>query len=156
MFLIIINAHSKWIEAIPTSGSTSRIVTEELRFMFFQFGLLECVVSDNGTCFNSAELKEFLKTNNIKQILSAPYHPSTKSLAKRAVKVVKRRLKKEIKGSMRSRLPTVLFAYRLTAQSTTGQFLSELLVGCRPRSHLNLLKSNTAEKVESQQAKQVK
>ena len=156
MFLIIIDAHSKWIEAIPTSGSTSRVVIEELRFLFSQFGLPECVVSDNGTCFTSAEFKGFLKKNGINQILSAPYHPSTNGLAERAVQVVKKGLKKETKGSMRSRLATVLFAYRLTAQSTTGQSPSELLLGRRPRSRLDLLKPNTAERVERQQAKQVK
>ncbi|XP_064387325.1 uncharacterized protein K02A2.6-like [Halichondria panicea] len=156
MFLIIIDAHSKWIEAIPTSGSTSRVVIEELRVLFSQFGLPECVVSANGTCFTSAEFKGFLKKNGINQILSAPYHPSTNGLAERAVQVVKKGLKKETKGSMRSRLATVLFAYRLTAQSTTGQSPSELLLGRRPRSRLDLLKPNTAERVERQQAKQVK
>lgn len=50
----------------------------------------------------------------------------------------------------------MLFAYRLTAQSTTGQSPSELLLGRRPRSRLDLLKPNTAERVERQQAKQVK
>ncbi len=57
MFLIIIDAHSKWIEAIPTSGSTFRVVIKELQVLFSKFGLPECVVSDNGTCFTSAQFK---------------------------------------------------------------------------------------------------
>ena len=150
MILIIIDAHSKWIEAIPTSGSTSRVVIEELRCLFARFGLPECIVSDNGTCFTSAEFKEFLKKHGINHILSAPYHPSTNGLAERAVQVVKRGLRKEVKGSMRSRLAIVLFAYHLTAQSATGQSPSELLLGRRPRSRLDLLKPNTAERVERQ------
>ena len=153
--MIIIDAHSKWIEAIPTSGSTSRVVIEELRFLFSQFGLPECIVSDNGTCFTSAEFKQFLKRQGIKHIVSAPYHPSTNGLAERVVQVVKRGLRKETHGSMRSRLATVLFAYRLTPQSTTGLSPSELLLGRRPRSHLDLLKPNTADRVERKQAKQV-
>lgn len=30
MVLVIVDAHSKWIEAIPTNGSTSRVVMEKL------------------------------------------------------------------------------------------------------------------------------
>ncbi len=44
MILIIIDAHFNWIEAIPTAGSTSRVVMEELRVLFSQFGLPECIV----------------------------------------------------------------------------------------------------------------
>ena len=62
---------------------------------------------------------------------------------------------KVTKGSMRTRIATILFHYRLTAQLTTGMAPSELLLGCRPQSHLDLLKPNTADRVKRQQAKQV-
>ena len=76
MILVIVDAHSKWIEAIPTSGSTSRVVIEELRFLFSQFGLPECIVSDNGTCFTSHEFKEFLKRHGVKHIYHIGSVPS--------------------------------------------------------------------------------
>ena len=44
--------------------------------------------------------------------------------------------------------------YRLTPQSTTGISPSELLLGHHPKSRLDLLKPNTAERVESNQRKQ--
>ena len=153
--LIIIDAHSKYIEAIPTSGSTSQVVIEELRTLFSRFGLPETIVSDNGTCFTSEEFRQFLKRNGVAQILSAPYHPSSNGLAERAVRVVKRGLRKVTKGSLRSRLATVLFTYRLAPQSTTGLSPSELLLGRRPRTRLDLLRPNAAERVERQQGKQV-
>ncbi len=62
---------------------------EELRVLFSQFGLPECIVSDNGTCFKSVEFNEFLKRQVVKHIVSAPYHPSTNVLAERALQVVK-------------------------------------------------------------------
>ena len=101
-----------------------------------------------------SEFKQFLKRQGIKHIVSAPYHPSTNGLAERAVQVVKRGLRKKSHGTMHSRLATVLFAYRLTPQSTTGLSPSELLLGRRPRSHLDLLKPNTADGVDcSRQSK---
>ncbi len=143
--------HCKRIEAIPTS----RVVMEELRVLFSQVGLAECFVSDNGTYFTSVQFNEFLKRQGVKHIVSAPYTPSTNWLAEREVKVVKRGLHNESTGSLHDRLANVLFAYRLTAQSTTGQALSELLLGRYPQSLLDLLKPNSAERVEQQQRKQI-
>ena len=154
MILVIVDAHSKWIKAIPTSGSTSRVVLEELRFLFSQFGLPECIVSDNGTCFTSQEFKAFLQRHGVNHITSAPYHPASNGLAERAVQVVKKGLRKVTRGSMRTRIATILFNYRLTVQTTTGVAPSELMLGRRPRCHLDLLKPNTADRVERKQAKQ--
>ena len=56
---------------------------------------------------------------------------------------------------MRTRIATILFHYRLTVQTTTGRAPSELMLGRRPRSHLDLMKPHTAERVERQQAKQM-
>ena len=73
MILVLINAHSKWIEAVCTAGSTSAVVIEELRAIFARFGIPETLVSDNGTCFVS---KEF-ESNGVRHLTIAPYHPSS-------------------------------------------------------------------------------
>ena len=139
MVLIIIDAHFKYIEAMPTSGSTSQVVIEKLRTLVLRFGLPKTIVSDNGTCFTSEEFRQFLKRNGVARILSAPYHPSSNGLAERAVQVVKRGLRKVTKGSLSNRLATVLFTYRLAPQSMTELSPSELLLGRPPRTRLDLL-----------------
>ena len=78
MYSIIIDAHSKWIEAICTPSATSSVVIEELKVLFAQFGLPDTIVTSNGTCFVS---EAYLRKNGINQITSAPYHPSTKGMA---------------------------------------------------------------------------
>ena len=65
MFLILIDAHSKWIEAFHTPNATSSAVIEELRTVFAKFGLPETIVTDNGSCFTSEEFEQFLKKNGI-------------------------------------------------------------------------------------------
>ena len=85
MFLVVIDAHSKWIEAWPVHAATSSATIEKLRTSFAQFGLPETIVSDNGTCFVSEEFESFLQANGIKHVTSAPYHPSSNGLAERAV-----------------------------------------------------------------------
>ena len=61
MILVLIDAHSKWIEAFVTSTSTSSVVIEELRTTFAQFGLPEMIATDNGPCFISDEFETFLE-----------------------------------------------------------------------------------------------
>ena len=47
MFLIVINAHSEWLEVIPMSTTTTHRTIEELRDVFSRFGLPNHLVSDN-------------------------------------------------------------------------------------------------------------
>ncbi len=100
-------------------------------------------------------LKCFSKVaNGIKHLTSAPYHPASNGLAEHAVQIVKKGLKKITHGNIHIRLAQVLLTYRLTPQSTTGISPSELLLGCRPKLRIDLLKLHTAERVERNQRKQ--
>ncbi len=154
MILVLIDSHSKWIEAFKTASATSKAVISKFRFLFSQFGVPETIVSDNGTCFTSEEFAIFLKSNGIKHYTSAPYHPASNGLAERAVQIIKRGLKKETVGDIEERLAKILFNYRITPQTTTGISPSELLLGRRPRSRLDLLKPNIADRVEKKQSQQ--
>ncbi len=150
MYLVLIDAHSKWVEAFC---SISSAVIEELRPLFAKFGLPETIVTDNGTCFVSEEFESFLAYNGIRHVTSASYHPASNGLAERAVQIVKRGLKKTVSGSAKARLAKFLFAYRLAPQ-TTGVSPAEMLLGRRPRSRLDILRPLTAERVENQQLHQ--
>ena len=122
--------------------------------MFAKFSLPEMIVTDNGTGFVSEEFESFLRSNGIKHTTSAPYHPASNGLAERAVQIVKRGLKKVTLGSMNTRLAKVLFLYRITPQGTTGVSPAELLLGRRPHTRLDLLRPNTAGRVEERQQQQ--
>ena len=93
MFLVVVDAHSKWPEVIPVSSTTSSSTIEVLRDLFARFGIPEQIVSDNGTQFVSEEFQAFIKSNGIRHITSAPYHPATNRLAERAVQTFKQALR---------------------------------------------------------------
>ena len=59
MFLILIDAHSKWIEAYETASAMSTVAMQELTTTFATFGLPETIVTDNGTCLSVQSLKNF-------------------------------------------------------------------------------------------------
>ena len=152
--LVAIDAHSKWIEAVCTPSMSSSCVIDVLRTLFARFGLPEMIVSGNGTCFVSSEFKQFLRKNGVRHTMSAPYHPASNGLAERAVQIIKRGLNKVTEGTMYTRLAKVLFTYRMTPHSTTGQAPAELLLGRRPRTCLDLLRPNTSDRVECNQQQQ--
>jgi hypothetical protein len=153
MILVIVDAHSKYIDAHVMSSSTSAATITRLRQTFATHGLPSTIVSDNGTAFTSKEFQEFCSKNGIKHIKSSPYHPASNGLAERAVQTVKKGIKKTPGEDMETRLYRFLFQYRSTPQSTTGEVPAELLMGRRPRSRLDLISPSVQDKVLNQQSK---
>ena len=89
MFLVIVDAHSKWINAHIMPSITSTQTIEKLRIVFATHGLPRKVVTDNGSSFTSEEFRTFMANNGIVHVTTAPYHPSSNGLAERAVQTVK-------------------------------------------------------------------
>ncbi len=89
MFLIIVDAHSKWLDVYSMKTATSAAAIERLRWSFATHGLPDTIVSDNGTVFTSGEFSNFLRRGGIRHVRSAHYHPATNGLAERAVQSVK-------------------------------------------------------------------
>lgn len=154
MFLILVDAHSKWIEVYQMKSITSGATIEQLRTTFACFGLPDTVVTDNGPSFTSVEFDHFLEKNGIRHLQSAPYHPATNGLAERAVQVFKTGMRKMREGTLRERLARVLFSYRTTPHSTTGVTPAELLMGRRIRTRLDHLKPDLGRRVELNQSRQ--
>ena len=65
IFLIVIDAHSKWMEVKMVNSATAQATIKHLRAIFAMFALPEVVVTNNGTCFTSSEFQEFTQRNNI-------------------------------------------------------------------------------------------
>ena len=154
MFLVLVDAHSKWMEVFLMSSATIKATIEKLRTVFAQFGLPNTVVTDNGTCFTSEEFADFLQKNGILHLTSAPYHPSTNGLAERAVQSFKQGMKKFTKGTLSDRISRFLFHYRNTPHSTTGVTPAELLLDRTPHSRLDLFRPDFCTKMSQRQQQQ--
>ena len=153
-FLVLIDAHSKWMEVdIVPSTATSHTV-QRLRHIFATHGLPETIVSDNCACFTSTEFSEFMARNGICHIKSAPYHPATNGLAERAVQTFKNALKKASTTDVEAELSKFLYCYRITPHSTTGASPAELLLKRQPRSLLTRIRPSTTARVQSTQFRQ--
>ena len=89
LFLVLVDAHSKWMDVQIVNSTSSDATISKLRSIFAVHGLPEQIVTDNGSGFTSAEFDSFCKQNGIKHILTSPYHPSSNGLAERAVQTFK-------------------------------------------------------------------
>ena len=74
MFLLIVDAHSRWLEIHSTNLSMSTATIELMRKTFAGLGLPEVMVSDNATAFTSAEFSEFLRNNGF---VTSEHHRTT-------------------------------------------------------------------------------
>ena len=153
MFLVIVDVHSKWLDAHIMSSITSAKTIVTLRSVFATHGLPRVIVTDNGSSFTSEEFKTFVCKNGIKHVTSAPYHPSTNGEVERAVQTLKRDLKRTPGNSVQERLTRFLFDYRITPH-TTGVPPCVMLMNRRLRSRLDQFYPDVSGKVESRQAKQ--
>ena len=141
MFLVAIDAHSKWPEVFIMKSTTTEKTIEKLGEVFSRFGCPQQLVSDSGPQFISQEFKRFLEVNGVQHIRSAPYHPSTNGQAERFVQSMKQALKaSREQGSLHQRLNSFLLSYRNVPHATTKVAPAVLFFNRQLRTSLDLLK----------------
>ena len=130
-------------------AATTRATVKILQNMIAIHGIPHVMVTDNGSVFTSVEFGDFMRGNGITHVTSARYHPATNGLAERAVQTFKGPMKKmETEyGSLESKVDRFLFRYLLTPHATTGEPPAVLLMGRRPRSRLDLIHPDLAQKI---------
>nr|XP_006812005.1 PREDICTED: uncharacterized protein K02A2.6-like [Saccoglossus kowalevskii] len=154
MFLIVIDAYSKWLEVKVMNISTSTATIAELKEIFCTHGLPDILVSDNGSQFTSDEFQKFMLYNGIKHVTCAPFHPSSNGLAERAVQTFKNGVKKMKQGDIKTRVLRFVFRYRSSPHCVTGATPAKLSMNRELRIHLSLVHPDFRSKVISKQATQ--
>ncbi|UYV66983.1 K02A2.6-like [Cordylochernes scorpioides] len=140
MFLVIVDAYTKWLEIFILKEITSRTIIYHLRQVFARFGLPELLVTDNGRQFVSKEFEEFTKMNGIRHTKTSPYNPSTNGLAERYVREFKTSLRKNSgKDSLETNLERFLLAQRAFPQTVMKESPAELLMKRRLKTRFSNL-----------------
>ena len=146
MFLVVVDAYSKYLEIVPMSHATSATTITALRHIFSNFGLPEHIVTDNGSQFTSEEFQTFLKDNDIQHTTTAPGHPATNGLAERYVGEFKDKLSKmgATGESLQTKLDRFLLTYRATPTGM-GKSPAELLMNRQPRIKFSALRAKQSK-----------
>ncbi|KII71101.1 Gag-Pol polyprotein [Thelohanellus kitauei] len=147
-YLIIVDAYSKWPEIYPMDNMSSTVVIESLRNLFARFGIPECIVSDSKRQFVSNDLEEFLNSNNVKRIKSAPFHQATIGLAERFIQTFKRAVIERDSFTSKD-LENFLMGYRSSPRAITKISPYSIVFNRPMRKKLNTLISKQSEDLQS-------
>ncbi|XP_063379687.1 uncharacterized protein K02A2.6-like [Cydia fagiglandana] len=152
-YLIVVDPHSKWIEAIKMSGTSASYVIDVFREMWARFGLPKQLVTDNGPPFTSTEFQGFLTSNGVEHIFTAPYHPASNGACESAVKICKKVMKKSMEQgtNMHTALCRFLLNYHNTPHYATGYPPAKLLLGRSLRARLDCLKPELTSRAHEHQ-----
>ena len=156
MFLILVDAHSKWIDVRVMSKITSSDTIFQLKAIFATHGLPDMIVTDNGPSFTSGEFTNFLSHNGVQHVRTTPFHPASNGLAERAVQTFKSSMKTMQSGTVDEKVLRFLTKYRTTPQTTTGMTPAELLLGRKVKTKLDLLHPFVSSSVAKSQNVQKK
>ena len=122
MWLIVIDAATKWPEVIKMNNdTTAERKIEILRILFSRFGLPNQIVSENGPQFISDVYHQFCTNNRIRQTLVAPYHPRSNGEVERFVQSFKNAIRKGKHAGMQKGLCQFLLKYCTTPHPKTGE-----------------------------------
>src|SRR3954447_7714354 len=124
--LVAVDKFTKWIEAVPITGSTALTVVNFIKSVIFRFGVPHNIITDNGTNFTAAEFQNFCEELGIKINYASVAHPQSNGQVEKANRLVCGGLKKRLlapleqaAGNWVEELPAVLWSLRTTPNSAT-------------------------------------
>lgn len=156
MFMIVVDAYTKWLEVFRMSQITSQATITRLRRLFASYGLPEQIVTDNATTFTSDEFQTFVKLNGILHTTSAPGHPATSGLAERYVQTFKVGLERlaNTTFNIEDKISLFLLQYQTTLNCTTGQSPADLFLHRHVHTRLDFLRPSITSTVRRKQYRQ--
>ena len=125
-FLVVgIDYFTKWVEAEALTTITERNIWSFVwRNIICRYGIPKVLVSDNGKQFDNSAFKDFCSKLGIKNHYSSLAHPQANGQVevtnRSLLKIIKTRLE-GVKGIWSDELPSVLWAYKTTARTPTGE-----------------------------------
>ena len=120
-----IDYFTKWVEAELLAKITQQNVKNFVRkSIVCKFGVARVLVSNNEQQFDNTPFRYFCEQLGIKNHYSSPSHPQAKGQVevtyRSLLKITKTRLE-GVKGAWSDELPGVLWAYRTTVRTLTGE-----------------------------------
>ncbi|KAL2237087.1 UNVERIFIED_CONTAM: hypothetical protein Sindi_0900400 [Sesamum indicum] len=125
-FLIVaVDYFTKWVEAEPLAKISEKEVIKFLwKNIICRFGIPRALISDNGTQFSGNKLKDWCKGFAIKQFFKSVSNPQANGQTEVTNRTILQHLKTRLenaKGAWVDELPSVLWAYRTTPRTPTGE-----------------------------------
>ena len=150
--MTMVDYATRYPEAQPLKDIHAETVAEALVNMFARVGIPKEILSDQGSQFLSAVMKEVCRLLSVKQMVTTPYHPMCNGLVEKfngTLKNMLRRMCSEKPKDWDRYIGPLLFAYREVKQESLGYAPFELLYGRTVRGPMRIFRELlTSESVE--------
>ena len=131
--IVFMDFCTKWLKVFAAPNQTSETIAKLLvEHVIARHGVPEQLLSDRGSNFLSELVLNICKLLDIKKINTSGYHPQTDGLVEKFNSTLIGMLSKSVAKHGRdwdTHLPYLLFAYRTSVQSSTGDSPFFLLYG---------------------------
>ncbi|GAV72418.1 rve domain-containing protein [Cephalotus follicularis] len=133
-FLIVaVDYFTKWVEAEPLATITEKNTESFVwKAIICRFGVPRIIVLDNGKQFDCQAFRDFCQEWRIEHRLASVAYPQRNGQAEVINREIISGLKKRLedsKGRWTEELPSVLWVYRTTPRTTTGESSFSLCFG---------------------------
>ena len=149
--LTLVDYATRYPEAVPLASIDTETVAEALVSIFSRVGIPHEVLTDMGTQYTSAVMKEVSRLLSFKQLVTTPYHPICNGLVERFNQTIKKMLMRmcaERPKDWDKYIDPLLFAYREAPQESLGFSPFELLYGWPVRGPMQILKQLWSKEIE--------
>ncbi|KAL2226842.1 UNVERIFIED_CONTAM: Pol polyprotein [Sesamum indicum] len=122
--VVAVEYFSKWVEAEAVAKIFEKVIIDFIwKNIICRFGIPRVLISDNGTQFQGKQLTAWLKELKVQQNFTSVGHPQANRQTEVSNQIILQHLKSrsKTKNSWDEELPGVLWAYRTTPRSTTGE-----------------------------------
>ena len=143
-----IDVATRWPKAVALRSTTSNVVADALIPIFARNGIPRCILTDNGSNFNSSILVQLCEALSIDKLNTTPYRPQANGILERFHGTLVPMLKKAKDKSMDwvTFLPIALYAICLTPSVATGYSRFALVHSRNMPSLVDLLHAGCLEK----------
>ncbi|KAI9085514.1 hypothetical protein K1719_032357 [Acacia pycnantha] len=132
--IVAVDYFTKWIEVEPLATITSaRVWCFVQQSIFYRFGVLAEVVTDNGTQFTDRNFQDMMVDLGVTHHFASIEHPQPNGQAETTNKVILDNLRKKMEDANTSwveQLYNVLWGYRTPIQSGTQETPFRMTYGC--------------------------
>ncbi|XP_022880890.1 uncharacterized protein LOC111398188 [Olea europaea var. sylvestris] len=116
---------TRWVEAEPLATiSEPKLRTFTWRSIICRFGIPKVLITDNGRQFDNQQFRGFCSNLGIDHRLASVSHPQRNGLVEVTNRIILQDLRTRIsnaRDSWSDELPSILWTYRTTHRTTTGE-----------------------------------
>jgi transposase InsO family protein len=130
--LTMIDQLTKWAECVPVDNkSTATVAKSFLKSWVYRFGVPRTLMTDNDKAFTSDLLTHITAKLGINRLTATPYHPEGNAVIESFHRTLNKGLRHfdQLSIAFDEALEIVLFAYRATLHTTTGDSPAHLTYG---------------------------